>query len=237
MRRIGSILLIIFTFLLLDCQVMAEEDKTCSNKSKVLLNKAAFNVEVNYTIKKDNDKYYFEISLYNITDDIYAVISSDINSEERVVNHDMTTNNTYSFKTEDINTIINYTISIRTIRYGCSGEIRNMSLIKPRYNDLSELATCKTKEMADYSYCQKWVEKYYTNTREEIIEKINRQYEKKLPTTTTKCLTCENSEKVTETLKFENTRRKTIIIILSIGIFLDSILIAISIIRMRRYEI
>lgn len=232
------ILLALVSSLFLSGNVLAAEDTSCSYKSQVLLNKAAYNVEANYTINetKDGNKS-FTISIHNITEDIYAVVSNNVNNDEFVVNSEMVKDSVYSFTVNDITTIITYNISIRSLRYGCAGEIRKMEVVKPRYNDVSELKLCKEKVLENYTYCQKWVNRYYTETREEIIEKINNQYNRNLSTSTTRCISCQSDEENKEIIKKKQNIRMIIIIGLVIGIVLDSITIAILIIRKKKYEI
>ena len=54
------------------------------------------------------------------------------------------TNNDYKFEVHDTATIINYVVHIRANKYGCNDEFRKINISKPRYNDLSEIAICKT---------------------------------------------------------------------------------------------
>lgn len=237
MKKIIGFLFIILSFICVG-NVYAEEDTTCSSASKVALQKAASGVEANYTIKKDdNNNYYFEMSIYNITNDIYIVVSNNITKEEIQVLPSMTNNDVYTFNVYDTVTVINYTIHVRPFKYGCNDELRKFTTIKPRYNDISELEICKRDSMIEYSYCQQWIDKYFTETREEIIEKINRNYNKKIITTTTKCIECEAKEENLRKLKKENNMRIAIIIGLIIGILLDSALIVFLIKRLKRYNI
>lgn len=232
------ILLALVSSLFLSGNVLAAEDTSCSYKSQVLLNKAAYNVEANYTINENsNGNKSFTISIHNITEDIYAVVSNNVNNDEFVVNSEMVKDSVYSFTVNDVTTIITYNISIRSLKYGCAGEIRKMEVVKPRYNDISELKICKEKVLENYTYCQKWVNRYYSDTREEIIEKINTQYNKSLSTTTTQCLSCKGDEQAKAAIKKKQNIRMMIIIGLIIGIILDSITIAILIIRKKKYEI
>lgn len=237
MKKIIGFLFIILSFICVG-NVYAEEDTTCSYTSKAALMKAAGNVSANYTIKKDeNNNYYFEVSIYNITDEIYVVISNSVTKEETQVLSSMTNNNIYTFRVDDIVTVIEYTIHVRSFKYGCTDELRKFSTIKPRYNDISELEICKRDSMIEYSYCQQWIDKYFTETREEIIEKINRRYNKNTTTTTTKCIDCEAKEANAKKIKKENNMRIAIIVGLIIGILLDSALIVYLIIRLKRYDI
>lgn len=238
MKKILVFLLIISSFFIVSINVYALDDTTCNYKSKAELSKAAYNADANYTIKKDdNGYYYFEISIYNITDEIYAVVTNDINDDEIIVFNNMTTNNNYSFEVHDITTIINYVVHIRAIKYGCNDEFRKINISKPRYNDLSEIAVCKNNIMLDYTYCKTWVNRYFLETREEIIDKINNQYTKNKITTTTACITCMQSDAASLKIKRQKMLKLAIIIGLIIGIILDVGVIILLIIRLKRYYI
>ena len=238
MKKLIGFLLVITSFFLINIEAFAEEDTTCNYKSKAALSKAAYNADANYTIKKDeNGKYYFEISVYNITDEIYAVITNDINDSEILIYNNMTTNNNYKFEVHDTATIINYVVHIRANKYGCNDEFRKINISKPRYNDLSEIAICKNDVMLDYTYCKTWINRYFQETREDIIEKINNQFTKKKITTTTACITCKQNDEALEKVKKQQMVKLAIIIGLIIGILLDIGVIILLIIRLKRYEI
>ena len=237
MKKVYSFLLVVLLAFSFPFMVNAEEDTTCNYKSKSALQKSAYNVDANYMIRKDeNNNYYFAISIYNITDDIYAIITNDINDEEIQVTNLMTENNNYTFTVNDTTTVINYVIHIRGIKYGCNDELRKINLTKPRYNDLSEIAVCKDDVMLDYNYCKTWVDKYFTETREEVIEKINRNYQKNIVEATTKCISCEKEQNNDKKIKKQQMMRIAVIVGLIIAILLDGAVIYLLIMRLKRYE-
>lgn len=238
MKKILGFLIIISSFFIVSLNVYAEEDTKCNYKSKAELSKAAFNADANYSIRTDeNGNYYFEISLYNITDQIYAVVTNNINDEEILVYNNITTNNNYKFEVHDTTTVINYVVHIRATKYGCSDEFRKINISKPRYNDISELAVCKNDNMLDYTYCKPWVNRYFTETREEVLEKVNNQFAKNKITTTTACITCEQKDEVALKIKKQKMIKIAIIVGLFIGIILDIGVITLLIIRLKRYDI
>lgn len=238
MKRFYGFFVGIIFITCLTTNIYAEEDTTCNYSSKASLQQSAYSVEFSPTIKKDESgNYYYELSIYNITDDIYASITNDINEEELIINNAVTTNNNYSFSVYDNEDIIEYEIHIRPMKYGCTDELRKISYTKPRYNSLSEIEMCKRDELADYSYCQTWVTKYFKETREEAIAKINEQYNKKTTTTTTKCISCVQIKKTSDKVNKKQTMRIAIIIGLSVAIMLDIAIIVLLIIRLKRYDI
>ncbi len=238
MKKVVYFLVAISSFFIISLNAYAEEDTKCNYKSKAELSKAAFNADANYIIRNDeNGNYYFEISLYNITDQIYAVITNDVNDEEILVYNNMTTNNNYKFEVHDTMTVINYVVHIRATKYGCNDEFRKINISKPRYNDISELAVCKNDVMMDYTYCKPWVNRYFTETREEVLEKINNQFTKNKITTTTVCISCKQNDEVAQKVKKQKMMRIAVIVGLIIGIILDIGVIILLIIRLKRYEI
>lgn len=238
MKRFYGFFVVIIIFTCFITNVYAEEDTTCNFSSKASLQKSAYSVEMSPTIKKDaSGNYYFEISVYNVTDDIYVTVTNDINDENLIISNEITTNNSYSFTVYDIESIINYEFHVGALKYGCTDELRKISYVKPRYNRLSELDICKKDELADYNYCQTWVTKYFKETREEAIAKINEQYNKKTTTTTTKCISCVHMEETSKEVKKQMTMRVAVIIGLSVAIVLDIAIIVLLIIRLKRYDI
>lgn len=237
MKKICYFLFIILAFICMGT-VHAEEDTTCNYASKAALMKAAGNVSANYTIKKDNNNnYYFEFSIYNITDEIYVILTNNITKEETQILSSMTSNNVYKFNVYDTVTVMEYTIHVRSFKYGCNDELRKFTTIKPRYNDISELELCKRDGMIEYTYCQQWIDKYFTETREEIIDRINRHYNRNTSTTTTQCINCATKDENDIKIKKANNMRLAIIIGILIGIIIDCALIVYLIIRLRRYNI
>lgn len=238
MKKLLGFLIIIASFFIISLNAYAEEDTKCNYKSKAELSKAAYNADANYAIRTDaNGNYYFEILLYNITDEIYAVITNDINDEEIIVYNNMTTNNNYKFEVHDTATVINYVVHIRATKYGCNDEFRKINISKPRYNDISELAVCKNDVMLEYTYCKPWVNRYFSETREEVLERINNQFSKNKVTTTTVCITCEQNDTASAKVKKQQMMKLAIIIGLIVGILLDIGVIILLIMRLKRYEI
>ena len=98
--------------------------------------------------------FTFEISIYNITKDLYVVVSDDITERRFTVTNDMTTDGVYTFTNTDFGTVYTYTIIIYSANDGCYGEkIRTVNLVKPRYNAYSEYTYCQNSSNL---YCQKF---------------------------------------------------------------------------------
>lgn len=237
MKKCFYLLLTIIFVSFISFSVKAEETKcTYSNKNKI--RKDASNIKATYDIKKnENGTYYFNFYIYNLTDNIYITVTNNVTDETFDVVYGETDHGTYSFIDNDLVTIKKYTMTVKTVSYGCIGEFRKINVTKPRYNDISELRICHMEEVDDTLYCEPWVTKYFTNTREEIIEKINRQIEQKRKMATTKCIACNENDKVQKDLKIKNQIRYAIIIGTIIGIIVDLGIIYYLIIRLKRNEI
>lgn len=227
----------LLSFFLFSTFVLAEEDTTCNYNSRAYLNKLASNVKVSYDLKYgDDNSVSFDISIYNIVDDIYVSYRSDEGTDTKVFAN-MTNDGTYTFNVKDTNNIITYTFVVRSLKFGCINDIRTLTLVKPKKNSFSDLDICKYEELEDYYYCQKWITRDLEGTDEDIEKRIKAKRESLRKSTTTRCIECEKEE-AQQKAKSEYEKRKMILItILSGGIALDTIAIIFMIIRIRRYSI
>lgn len=144
---------------------------SCSNKDANDLVSYASYVKAKYDII-DNSKrktakingkameyaipnFTFNITIYNVTDNIYLKITNDVNEQEIVVYNKDTNKNTYTFSNYDFGQIYNYTIEILSNNPSCKNEsIRKINLTKPKYNVFSEYSECNGSKLA---YCQKFI--------------------------------------------------------------------------------
>lgn len=227
----------LLSFFLFSTFVLAEEDTTCNYNSRAYLNKLASNVKVSYDLKYgDDNSVSFDISIYNIVDDIYVSYRSDEGTDTKVF-ASMTTDGTYTFNVKDTNNIITYTFVVRSLKFGCINDIRTLTLVKPKKNSFSDLDICKYEELEDYYYCQKWITRDLEGTDEDIEKRIKAKRESLRKSTTTRCIECEKEE-AQQKAKSEYEKRKIMLIaILSGGIALDTSAIIFMIIRIRRYSI
>lgn len=227
----------LLSFFLFSTFVLAEEDTTCNYNSRAYLNKLASNVKVSYDLKYEEDNSVsFDISIYNIVDDIYVSYRTNDEIDTKVF-ASMATDGTYTFNVKDTSNIITYTFVVRSIKFGCTNDIRTLTLVKPKKNSFSDLDICKYEELEDYYYCQKWITRDLEGTNEDIEKRIKAKRESLKKSTTTRCIECEK-EQALEKAKDEYKKRKMILItILSSGILLDTSAIIFMIIRIRRYSI
>ena len=146
---------------------------SCSNSEVKDLNATASYVKASYEVfdkstKKefvynDNSKIYsfpnysFEITLYNITEDIYVNVKDDITKKEISVNYSNIRDGKYVITNDDFGRIYKYTFEIMSAKSDCYGQkVKTITLVKPKYNAYSEYTYC---ENSSIYYCQKFVEK------------------------------------------------------------------------------
>ena len=122
----------------------------------------------------------FEISIYNITDDIYVEVKNDVDGRNRTVYFKDTDNGVYTFTNSDFGQVYNYTFDIKSTNDGCYGQkIRTTKLVKPKYNAYSEFTYCQNS--ANF-YCQKFTTKdLKLGSTYEFLQKITVNNEKNKP--------------------------------------------------------
>ena len=126
--------------------------------------------------------YYFRISLLNLTDDFYAVISEDKRNFKGTFRGDDTS--TVSFDWKDITTVSKLKVDIySSSKTKCPNTlIRTLYKTIPRYNPYSEYAVCK--KVPKYNLCKKYVEvdeisyKSFSKGTEKEIKKLEQKEEK-----------------------------------------------------------
>ena len=164
---------IILSFITVFVSISNVQALSCSNSEVKDLNSIASYVNVSYEvidrgIKKElisgdsvknytQVKYSFEISIYNITKDIFVRIKDDVSNNTVTVNYKNTNDGRYIITNDDFGRIYKYTIEVLSTNSKCYGQkIRTITLIKPKYNAYSEYTYCNNSSSF---YCQKFVEK------------------------------------------------------------------------------
>ena len=111
------------------------------------------NIDENKTIFKI-PKYEFIISIYNITDRIYAVVSNNLDEKTITINYTDTQNGIYTFTDNEFGKIRKYEINIYSAIEDCAHKkLKTIKLVKPMYNAYSEYTYCKN---STNFYCQKF---------------------------------------------------------------------------------
>ncbi len=156
---------------------MVQAASSCSYSEQAELNNIVANVKATYEVVDiykgkvldidspdengnipEVDHYIkgFDITILNITDDIYVKVSNDANSNEKTYYYKDTNNGQVTFRTEETSKLVNYTIEVYSNKYSCAGErFRTIPLITPMYNPYSELAVCQNN--SEFYYCQQFI--------------------------------------------------------------------------------
>lgn len=217
--------------------VHAEE---CDYGIKANLNKSAFNVQANYEFKTAEDgSTYFDIIIYNIVEGIYVNYQSGLEGRNSVgtnVSLNDTTNGTYRFSIPIPTKSYEYTFIVRSTIEGCSGDLRKFTLKVPIRNNYYDTYDCKIKGMEDFYYCKEWILQEFNLTDQEIKQRIAKKKDS-LPTTTAYCPSCSLEEKQNNRDKQMNKIKKIVIVGLSVGIFIDLIVIGVNIYILKEGEI
>ncbi len=167
-----KILALIITSILFVTNVNAASK--CSYEEQTKLNGKAGNVKVSYEIKETEvkadffDVYknelkdtmiveVFEISVLNISEDIYVVVKNDFNKDSKTIRYSDSNNGIAKFTWDKRDNITNFTFEIYSSnKTSCPNEIyKTIYLTTPRYNTLYGYEECKNIE--DFYLCQKYV--------------------------------------------------------------------------------
>lgn len=241
MRNKYLLMLTLMVFMLFPIKVSAEtttQDTKCNYNSKAYLNKIAAQVKMAYEFKYDSSgNVSFDISIYNIKEDIYITLTDSLGGNTQIFPN-MTSGGTYTFNVKNRTEIITYTASVRTLKFGCKDDIRKITLIKPKWNDISENSLCSNDYVSKSSYCQEWISYDFSLTQSDIEDILESEIEKHQKT---EVLEPTEEEKEAEKEKINDEKKqklkKYLIIALIIGIVVDTITIIIMTIRIRRYSI
>lgn len=231
--------IIIFLMLLIIPIKVYAADNECTYNTRVELNKEAQKVTASYEFINDDlgNVTGFKISVYNLTNNLalaYSVGSKKSDSTISVPFSEISENGTYTFDSYNLNTVITYKFIIKANANNCFNNLRTITLVKPMKNSYADMAICGNQYLEkDYYYCREWLTTPITLKYADVVKKINDEIARKAPTTTTACLSCRLQDKK-NSINSDFKKVKTYIIIgLSIGIVLDTIVLILSIKRAR----
>ena len=146
----------------------------CSYEEQTKLNGKAGNVKVSYeitsidskgdyinmdtgehfdTLKKDA----FEISILNVSEEVYVVVTNDINSDSKTIRYSDASNGVAKFIWKDTEQIVNFTFNVYSSnKTECPDETyKTLYLTTPRANPLAGYSDCD--DLEDFYLCQKYV--------------------------------------------------------------------------------
>lgn len=177
MKRISKYLYLIIVFVLGTPVVSASS--TCSYEEQVKLNNTVVNVKANYEEQKevvDPSTYtppettsedelvnyvlyneYLQVSFLNISDDIYLIVSNNVDKTKMTITSSMATDGVYKYNWKNLNKVATLTINIyASSKTNCADELyRTFYLTLPRINEYYNYDICTNN--SEYYMCQKYV--------------------------------------------------------------------------------
>lgn len=164
MKKIIYFLLLIFLF---STKTLAASN--CSYEEQRNLEQKASNIKASYEVKEKvmDDVVVesevlptykvFNITILNITEDLYVVVKNDVSNNERTIKYSQVKDGMYTFEWDSLESVTNFTIEVyASDKTKCNGEkYKTLYLSTPRYNEFSKRAICD--EMKDFYLCQEFV--------------------------------------------------------------------------------
>ena len=217
----------------------ATTQAACAFNDRAEINNLAYAVTAGYEFVTDaNGKVSFNLSVYNITGSIYVVIKSDVKrAEEVIIFPAQTRGGTYTWNVTDLNSIINYTITVRSTKPGCIGNYRTLTLTKPKKNKYYGSQACSYAGLEEFYYCTEWISQDFNLTEQQIEEKIKNELAKYTTSLKTRCISCEKEELLQRAMQAFQKQKTWIIRILIVLIVADIVAIITLLKRIKRYEL
>ncbi len=161
MKKIIFAILVIFSF-----SVNVRAASLCSAKEQLDLRKEVANVKADYETKnEDLDTgnefvqlhYYIQISILNLTENFYMVITNDVNDEQLTFYSNDAVDGIITFNWDEVDEITRMTIKVYSSdNTSCPDEeYKTIYLSLPRYNYYSRYEICNI--IPDFNLCQEFV--------------------------------------------------------------------------------
>lgn len=182
------------------CLSSVKAAKTCSNSEQAEINSMLSNIKATYAEREedadpntygfpdsveDPDSYeknmkipYFEVSITNLSDKFYVVVTNDVNSDRNTYYGANSKDGITTFDWKNLDSVTNFTIKVYTSENtGCPNEEqKTIRLRTPRYNDFSNYNLCIN--IPEYELCQKYVT-FKEMEADEFVEKAYAYIDKK----------------------------------------------------------
>lgn len=173
----------------------------------------------------------FDISILNITEDIYVKVTNKNDNSVMTYKFADTNNGTLTFRTMDIEKLNTYTFEVYANKYQCVGELfRKFTLDTPMYNPYSEMIACQ--ENPEFYYCQAFIPSENI-TLNEFKTKVNEfENDKKLEEEKEK-----NKKSFIERIKEFYSNNSILINILGIGIVLMGVGATVILVKKKRSRV
>jgi len=115
----------------------------------------------------------FRIDTFNITSDIFVTMTNNLTREVITIHEGMLENGVFSYITDEMENIVNYSFSVMTSADGCFGQqLRTYTVRKPMMNDFSLFSMCEG--MDEIPYCRKFLDAPLNISEDELADRIQR---------------------------------------------------------------
>ncbi len=181
---------------------LVQAASSCTYEQQAELNDIVANVKANYVPKEildgkalaiyeepdengnypevDHYVHGFEISILNITDEIYVRVTNNLDNETYTFYSKDTKDGIATFETKESSELVTYTIEVYSNKYACAGEsFRKLTITTPIFNIYSAMDECIGYE--DFYYCQQYLSSENVPAYDfvEQLEKYVEEQEKK----------------------------------------------------------
>lgn len=177
---------------------LVNAESACTYEQQAELNNIVANVKASYEVvdiyagktlavntpnedgtfpEVDNYVKEFQITLLNVTEDIYVKVSNNQDDEVRTFKNSDAINGVITFLSDRVFELTTFTFEIYANKYSCIGEqFRKFTITTPMYNSFSKYEVCN--DNPDFYYCQEFIPTENISSRE-FYSKINEYQEEK----------------------------------------------------------
>ncbi len=175
MKKFFTFLLLLFSFVL-----NTQAASLCSYKDQVDLNQKAANIKSSLEITSklvhflDMDDYIdvYNVSVLNLTDEFYVVVTNNVNDEKITLTSNDTSNNIASFEWQEMDKKVTFNFKVYTSsKTPCPDEVfKSFVATTSRYNDFSNMEVCK--DIPEFSLCQKYIDTTNDLSETEFLKQV-----------------------------------------------------------------
>lgn len=168
----------------------ASAASTCDYETQVKLNSEAANIKASYEVKEivtgnkieadlgdeeyvDETYQGVEVSIYNMTENLYLIITNNETNETKTYRYQDTDNGTIKLvRGEDgLEEIVTYQITVYSNHNDCKDEeLKKINLVTPKYNSFSADALC---DGSSKYYCQEYITEDLNMTYSDFLKQAN----------------------------------------------------------------
>lgn len=190
-KKITIFIICLIAVLFANSNVMAEEtsdevDTVCSSEDMARFNELASDIKVTYESNEElvddhedeefwYTQYVLDLIIYNLSDDMYAIIKATDSHNSIYLNKDNKNNEgNVVLRINDTSSVQNLTMIVYADGLGCKNKLRTITVTLPRYNYYSNFAICD--DIPEYYLCQKYIT--FTVNGETFSDEVTKYKEK-----------------------------------------------------------